>query len=311
MSPLASRAEEYLRLRGALGHKLDDAHRLLPRFVAYLDAAGIQTITVEAALAWAQRFDADPATTVWARRMTVARGFARHMAGIDRHTQTPPVGLIPYRQRWRQPFIYSTADIAALMAQTHAGAPIRSPFRAATVQTLIGLLAATGMRVGEAIALARADVDWTDGVLVVRDAKFGKSRQVPLHASTMDALAAHALVRDRHQPRPETATFFVSNVGRRLIYADLQQTFRNLVSAAGVGAGSRLRPRLHDLRHSFAVATLLDWYRTGEDVQARLPRLATYLGHRDPRSTYWYLSAAPELLALAADRLQALQEANP
>jgi integrase/recombinase XerD len=246
MSPLASRAEEYLRLRRALGHKLDDAHRLLPRFVDFLDAAGIQAITVEAALAWAQRPDADPATTVWARRMTVARGFACHMAGIDPATQIPPVGLISYRQRWRPPFVYSTADIAALMVQTQAGNPIRSLFRAATVQTLIGLLAATGMRVGEAIALARADIDWADGVLVVRDAKFGKSRQVPLHASTIDALAAYAVVRDRHQARPETATFFVSNVGRRLIYADLQDTFRSLVTAAGVGAGAQLRPRLHD-----------------------------------------------------------------
>jgi integrase/recombinase XerD len=246
MSPLAVRAEEYLRLRRALGHKLDDAHRLLPRFVAYLDAAAIQTITVEAALAWAQRPDADPATTVWARRMTVARGFARHMAGLDPATQIPPVGLIPYRQRWRQPFVFSAADIAALMAQTHARAPIRSPFRAATVQTLIGLLAVTGMRVGEAIALVRADIDWADRVLVVRDTKFGKSRQVPLHASTVDALAGYAAVRDRYQPRPQTATFFVSNVGRRLIYADLQTTFRRLVTAAGVGAGSRHRPRLHD-----------------------------------------------------------------
>jgi integrase len=309
MSALAERAQEYLRLRRALGHDLAEAARLLPRFVAYLDGIGATTITFEAALAWAQHPDVDAGSKVRARRMTVARGFARHMAGIDPGTQVPPPGLMPYRQRWRPPFIYTDADIRALMAAT--GPAIPTPLRAVTYQTLIGLLAATGLRVGEALRLQRSDVDWDEGVITIRVSKFGKSRELPLSSSTVDALATYAKQRNRSQPQPRAQTFFVSTVGTAVIYADFGAAFRGLVQAGGVGEGSPVRPRIHDLRHSFAVHTLIDWYRAGEDVNALLPRLSTYLGHRDPRCTYWYLSAAPELLALAAGRLEAAQEARP
>lgn len=301
MSALSDAAEEYLQLRRSLGHKLAEAHRLLPRFVAYLDATGTATITIEAALAWAQPPEVDPATSVSPHRMTIVRGFARHMAGIDARTEVPPLGLVPSRQRWRPPFIYSPTDLAALMA---AARSIRWRLPAATHETVIGLLAATGMRVGEAIRLDRADVNWADGVLLVRKSKFGKSRQVPVLASTLDALKRYAEVRDGLCQKPATPSFFVSVRGTRVIYAVVQQVFRRLCDITGVGVGSASRPRVHDLRHSFAVATLLGWYRAGEDVEVWLPTLSTYLGHRDPRSTYWYLSAAPELLALAAGRLE-------
>lgn len=303
MTALSDHAADYLQLRRALGHKLADAHRLLPRFVAYLDAAGATTVTVEAALAWARRPDADPASSVWMRRMAVARGFARHMAGIDPGTEVPPRGLVTFRQRRRSPFIYSEADITVLMAQARRAIP--TPLRAATVETLIGLLAATGMRVGEAIRLEQPDLVWADGVIVVRDSKFGKSRLVPLHASAVAALAAYAELRDQLRPRAQSRTFFVSTAGTALLYSDLCHTFRKLVDETGVGAPRR--PTIHDLRHTFAVKTLAGWYRDGHDVQARLPRLATFLGHRNPASTYWYLSAAPELLSLAAARLEVAQ----
>jgi integrase/recombinase XerD len=309
MSALAGRAEEYLRIRRMLGHELAEAARLLPRFVAYLDDIGAEVITVEAALAWAQQPQARPGSKVQARRMTVARGFARHMAGIDPCTQIPPLGLLPYHQRWRPPFIYSDADIQALM--TEAPRIIRSPLRAATYQTLIGLLAATGMRVGEALRLERGQIDWPAGVLTVHASKFGKSREVPLTPGTVQALAGYAQVRDQFLPRPTTPAFFVSAAGTPVAYPHFGAAFRRIIQASGVGAGSPVRPRIHDIRHSFAVRTLAGWYRAGEDVSALLPRLSTYLGHRDPVSTYWYLSAAPELLALAAARLQAPQEARP
>lgn len=302
MTALADHAEEYLRLRRALGHKLDDAHRLLPRFVAYLDAIGAGTVTVETALAWVRRPDADPASSVWMRRMTVARGFARHMAGVDPSTEIPPLGLVTFRQRRRRPFIYSNADVAALMA--HARDTIPTPLRAATIETLIGLLAATGMRVGEAIRLERADLMWADAFIVVRDTKFGKSRLVPLDPSTIAALGVYAKQRDRLQPHPASPRFFVSTVGTALRHSDISRTFRKLIDATGVGAEAANRPRIHDVRHTFAVRTLIRWYRDGHDVQARLPRLATFLGHRDPISTYWYLSAVPELLSLATVRLE-------
>jgi integrase/recombinase XerD len=167
------------------------------------------------------------------------------------------------------------------------------------------LLAVTGLRTGEACRLDRADVDLETGVLTVTDSKFGKSRQVPLHASTVDALGGYAQARQRLCPNASTPAFLVSTRGTRLDAHNLSHTFAGLVQAAGIGVGSgQRRPRLHDLRHSFATATLLDWYRDGADVQARLPLLSTWLGHADPKSTYWYLTGSPELLALAAARLE-------
>jgi integrase/recombinase XerD len=230
--------------------------------------------------------------------MTAARGFARYLAGVDAGTEIPPLGLMAHRQRWRRPFIYSPADIDAVLRQARGS--IASPLRAATYQTLIGLLAASGLRIGEAIGLDRSDVDWTQGVLLIRESKFGKSRLVPLHPSSMQALAEHAQLRDELQSRPAQPSFFVSLTRKRLSYAVVSRTFRELIDGAGVGAGAPSPPRLHDLRHTFAVRTLLGWYRVGEDVQAKVPSLSTYLGHREPSSTYWYLSAAPELLTLAA-----------
>jgi integrase/recombinase XerD len=302
MSRLSEHAEDYLRLRQALGHQLADAARLLPRFVAHLDATGAPTITVEDALRWVQRPDANPTSSVWLRRMTVVRGFARHMSGIDPATEVPPLGLVSFRQRWRPPFIYSPGDIEALMAEVPRLIP--SPFRATTFQTMIGLLAASGMRVGEAIALARSDVDLAEGVLVVRASKFNKSRELPLHPSAVDALAAYGAKRDSYVAAPKSPTFFVSGKGTQIIYTDFGVKFRQLVAATGVGAGSPVVPRIHDLRHSFAVHTLVRWHKAGEDVGALLPRLSTYMGHLTPGYTYWYLSAAPGLLALAAARLE-------
>lgn len=304
MSALSEHASEYLQLRRALGHKLDDAHRILPRFVAYLDAVGATTVTVETALAWARRSDADPASSVWMRRMTVARGFARHMSGVDPSTEIPPLGLVTYRQRRRTPFIYSKDDIDTLMALAHQ--TIRTPLRAATIKTLIGLLAVSGMRVGEALRLERSDVMWDDAVIAVRDSKFGKSRLVPLHTSTVEALAAYAEQRDRRPP-PTSPTFFVTTVGTAVSYCDVCHTFRKLVVAGEIGNHAPSPPRIYDVRHTFAVRTLVEWYRAGKEVQAWLPRLTTVLGHREPTSTYWYLSAVPELLSLAGGRLEAAE----
>lgn len=303
MSALEQALADYLRLRHSLGHEMAEAGRLLPGLVAYLDARGLPTVTTQAALAWAQQAPKSPAgrvTTIGPRRMTAARGFARYLSGIDASTEVPPLGLMPRRGPWRQPFIYTSADIDTLLAA--ARRRIVSPLRAATYQTLIGLLVASGLRIGEAIKLDRGDVDWAQGVLLIRESKFGKSRLVPLHSSCMQALAGYARLRDQLQPGPAGPAFFTSLNRTRLLYAVVQLTFRQLINDAGIGAGAPWPPRLHDLRHSFAVRTLLGWYRAGEDVQAKIPSLSTYLGHREPASTYWYLSAAPELLALAAAR---------
>jgi integrase/recombinase XerD len=300
VTALADAARDYLRLRNSLGHDLAEYHRELPRLVAFLEAEGVPTVTVAAALAWANGPGVDPATSIAPRRMTIARGFARYLAGIDARTEVPPPGLIAGRRRWRPSFIYSPGDIDALMAQARQ----LRPMPAATHETLIGLLAATGLRVGEAIRLDRADIDWAGAVLTIRESKFGKTRMVPVLGSTLNGLERYARIRDRLCPQTTTVSFFVSTAGTRLIYACVGQVFRRLRDHTGIGAGADHPPRIHDLRHTFAVATLLGWYRAGDDVEARLPILSAYLGHRDPRSTYWYLSAAPELLALAASRLE-------
>ena len=247
MSALAGHAEEYLALRRSLGHELADAVRLLPRFVAHLESVGASTITTEVALSWVQRPDADPASSVWHRRMTVVRGFARHMSGIDPNTEVPPLGLVTFRPRWRPPFIYSADDVGALMAEVPRLIP--TPLRAATFQSLIGLLATTGMRVGETIRLKRCDVDWTEGVVVVKASKFNKSRELPLDPTTVDALASYAEIRERYVKNPTSSTFFISRKGTPVIYTDFGTKFRDLLTASGIGADSPVRPRIHDLRH--------------------------------------------------------------
>jgi len=302
VSPLAGTASDYLRLRRALGYKLAEHERLLPRFVAFLEAAGAQTVTIQAALDWASEQDYPPGSTVPGRRMTIARGFARYLAGTDPEAEVPPPGLGGCRRHRRVPYIYTEADIAALAGL--ARQEIKAPLRAATIAALIGLLDAAGLRIGEAITLDRGDIDWPGAVLTIRESKFGKSRLVPLHDSTAGRLHEYAQARNTLMPRPETAAFFTSLTGTRLIYRDVHHTFRKLVKLSGIGGGSPATPRIHDIRHSFAVRTLLRWYRDGHDVQARLPWLSAYLGHREPRHTYWYLTGIPELLALAAQRLE-------
>jgi integrase/recombinase XerD len=247
MSPLERTLADYLQLRHSLGHDLAEARWLLPSFVAYLDGHGLRTVTLEAALAWAQNSPTGQAVSVGPRRMTAARGFARYLAGIEPGTEVPPLGLMPSRRRWRPPFIYAPADIDAIMSQARES--IASPLRTATYQTLIGLLAASGLRIGEAIKLDRSDVDWDQGVLLIRESKFGKSRLVPLRPSTMQALAEHARIRDELQPRPMDASFFVSLTCRRLDYGVVWETFRQLVDNAGVGTDAPSPPRLHDFRH--------------------------------------------------------------
>lgn len=302
MTALTDALSDYLALRNRLGHRLADAARVLPRFVAWMDESGQSTVTIAAALEWCQQQPSvGPDSVIWPHRMTAVRGFARYLAGIDPATEVPPLGLLPERRHWAPPFIYTTDDITTLLGEARG---LRSPLRAATYETFFGLLAVTGMRVGEAIRLDQTDLDWHTGVIRIRESKFGKSRLVPVEPSTVGALRGYAERRGEFTVQPGNDSFFVSLTGRRLIYVSVGEVFRALRAHGQIGRGSAVRPTIHDLRHTFAVTTLIGWYRDGVDVAARLPWLSTYLGHRDPRSTYWYLSAAPELLAIAADRLE-------
>jgi integrase/recombinase XerD len=302
MSEIARAVEDYLRLRRALGFKLEREGQLLPEFVAFLEKEGQATITTDAALAWATRPEG-AAPAWWDNRLSMVRGFARWLAAFEPATEVPPADLFPVPSHRAEPYPYTDHDVAALM---RAARGIPSELKGATYECLIGLLAVTGLRVGEAIGLDRADIDWDGGLVVVRNTKFAKSREVPLHPSTVAALGAYAHRRDRHRSRVDTPAFFVSLAGTRLIYNNVHCTFHQLVNKVGLKPISdRCRPRIHDLRHRFAVTTLLGWYHHGEDVEARLPQLSTYLGHLAPKDTYWYLRAAPELMAMAARRLEA------
>jgi integrase/recombinase XerD len=301
MTDLSLAVEEYLTIRRALGYKLESHGRLLADFVGYLEAIGADTVTAEHAVAWAkQPNDASPGR--WSARLTVIRGFATYLQALDPSTEVPAAGLLPDVNHRAVPYLYSQADIVELL---QAAGRLRSPLRAATYKTLIGLMAVTGMRVGEAVGLDRDDIDWDQALVTIRKAKFGKSREVPLHATTVEALRSYVRRRDQLCPRPKAPSFFVSNAGTRLVGGTVGRDFSGLACAAGLQPRSeRCRPRTHDLRHSFAVRTLVDWYGAGVDVQVKLPLLSTFLGHVGPKSTYWYLSGSPELFGLVCERLE-------
>jgi integrase len=294
--------DHYLGLRRALGFKLHNVGRLLGQFVDYLDEHGVHTPTTESALAWATL--PVGASSNWrAIRLSAVRGFAAYLHSIDPTVEVLPAGLIHHGPDRATPYLYSEPEILALMREA---ARLHPQLRAATYQTLIGLLAVSGLRVGEAIALDSADLDIDSELLVVRHTKFDKSRLVPLHPSTIEALQRYMDLRDRTRPHPACPALLVSSTGARLLHSNIGLTFTRLAGQAGITRRSAsCRPRIHDLRHGFAVSTVLDWYREDADVAAMMPRLSTYLGHTDPKHTYWYLSAAPELMALAGQRLDA------
>jgi len=301
MSPLRQALVDYLRIRRALGYKLERAGKLLPQFLDYLEQTGAEIVTVERALAWAT-LPAGGSARWWAFRLSIVRGFAAYLQTLEPATEVPPKDLLAGRSPRATPYLYTDEEVAALLA---AASTLRSSLRVATYRTLIGLLAVTGLRVGEAIRLDRGDLDLKHDLLVVRNSKFGKSREVPLHPSTLRALRDYLRLRDRAHPTSSVPALFISPAGTRLLYCNVHATFRQLRQRAGLQQRSAsCRPRIHDLRHSFAIRTLLDGYRDDGDVQPRLSLLATYLGHVNPDSTYWYLSAAPELLALAGQRLE-------
>jgi integrase len=301
MSPLGQSLADYLRIRRALGFKLERAEKLLAQYLEHLDRRGEEHVTVDNALGWAT-MPAAGSGSWWAFRLSVVRGFATYLHALDPTHEVPPADVLARRQRRAIPYPYSDREIAALIAATAA---LRGRLRQATYRTLIGLLAVTGMRVGEAIGLDRPDLDLRHGVLTVHNSKFGKSRELPLHPSTVAALRGYLRVREAHRHADVSNALLISPAGTRLLYCNVHATFRQLRRDAGLRPRSTTcRPRIHDLRHRFAVCTLLDWYRAGVEVQPRLPLLSTYLGHVHPKDTYWYLSAAPELLRIAGQRLQ-------
>ncbi len=303
MSALQQALADYLALRRALGYKLVSDGQVLERFVAFVEQAGSTHITTALALQWATR-SGSHSPVHQARQLSRVRLFAEYLGGIDAHTQIPPRGLLPARYTRRAPYIYTEQQIRDLVAAA-ARLPSATGLRGCSYAALFGLLAVTGLRIGEAIALDEDDVDLPEQLLLVRQSKFSKDRLVPIHASTARALAEYVAVRTRCHPRPHTPAVFVAERGTRLTDCMARHTFILLSQRTGLRApGDHQGPRLHDLRHTFAVETLQRWYREGLNVDVHMPRLATYLGHDHVSDTYWYLSAVPQLMALAGARLE-------
>lgn len=300
MSALSDHVEDYLQLRRRLGYKLERAGLLLPKLVTYLEAAGSATLTTELAISFAC-LPADARPTHWAARLTVVRGFARYLQTIEPATEVPPQGVFPARRHRRTPYLWSIEDIDRLIEAARA---LHPRLRAATYETLFGLLAVSGMRVGEAIGLNRGDIDFGTGVISIRHTKFDRPRMVPLHATTTAALRTYATERTRFCPTPRSTAFFVSGAGTRLNRSAVAKVLRQITTAIGL-RNDTVHPTPHQLRHSFAVRTLIDWHHSGVRIEDHIAVLSRYLGHVSPADTYWYLSASPELMALAAERLDA------
>jgi integrase len=306
MSELQDAVQEYLAIRHGLGFALRGLASGLRNFVAFLEHEGAASITTELALRWAtQPAQARPAT--WADRLGMVRRFAAWRRGADPRTEVPPAGLLPHRHRRIAPYLYSDQEIERLLAAARQ-LPSAKGLRALTYSTLFGLLAVSGMRINEALGLDRADVDLVGGVLTIRRTKYGKSRLVPLHASSTAALQRYADRRDGILRALTTRAFFVSERGTRITDCMARYTFARVSQRIGVRPSTAGRrhgrgPRLHDMRHRFAARRLLEWYRAGRDAERELPKLAAYLGHVHVADTYWYLEALPELLQLATERV--------
>ncbi|MDQ3677388.1 MAG: tyrosine-type recombinase/integrase [Actinomycetota bacterium] len=305
MTALDQALRDYLRLRRRLGYYLERDQPELERFVCFLEQAGAERITTELALRWA-RMPATAHPIIWRRRLSMVRQFARYLATVDPESEIPSKDLLPAHQPRVAPYIYAPQEITQLMA---AARTLRRPLSAALFETAIGLMASTALRLREALALDRADVDLEDGVLDIRACKNHRQREVALHSSTVAALEHYCRARDEHCSKPATPAFFVTDQGRRPHQTVFWQTFRALIKQAGLeGRGQRVRPRPHDLRHTFAVRTLIGWYRSGEQIDQRMPALSTYVGHVSPESTYWYLQSVPELIELVSERLDRTTE---
>jgi len=301
MSTLRVLLQDYLAMRRALGFKLHTDGTGLLSFVAYMEQAHAEYISTDLAFAWAkQPTSVQPAR--WAQRLSYVRGFARYCHAIDPRTEIPPLGLLPFHHQRPSPYFFTDDDIDCLL-QGALAMPAKEGFINHTLYCVFGLLSVSGLRICEALSLALDDIDLDEGILTIRSAKFGKSRLVPLHSTTVKVLADYRQRREQFLAGRQILQWFVNAQGRRLGYDGVLRVFRRLTAGLSSQPG-RTRPRLHDLRHRFALMTLLRWYREGQDVQRLLPVLSAFLGHVQVSDTYWYLSACPELMDAAKARLE-------
>ncbi|MEQ1521181.1 MAG: tyrosine-type recombinase/integrase [Aestuariivirga sp.] len=301
---IASQLDHYLSVRRSLGYDLRTDERILRRFTKFADQQGATHINTALFLQWDASLPPANAATRSARLGKV-RLFTQWLCSLDPVHEVPPRGLLPSHAGRSRPHIYGEAEIVAIMTAAKA-LPSIFGLRGLTCGTLFGLISVTGLRIREALALNDDDLDAKDGVLRVRRGKLGKERLLPLDPTVMAKLTAYAAERDRLLGRHAKA-FFVTSKGTRLTDCSARYNFAQACQQIGLRPNQKYcrhgrGPRIHDLRHTFAVRTLINWYRKGKDPAHEMIRLTTYLGHTDPSNTFWYLEAVPELLDLAMAR---------
>jgi len=301
MSTLRELLQDYLAMRRALGFKLRTEGSALLSFVTFMEQAQADSISTDLALDWAKQATSVQPTR-WAQRLSYVRGFARYCSAIDPRTEIPPVGLLPCSHHRPSPYFFTDGDIDRLLEGT-LQLPAKEGLANRSLYCLFGLLSVSGLRICEALGLTLGDVDLDEGILTIRCTKFGKSRLIPLHATTVEALADYRERREQFLAGRQVSHWFVNARGGRLGYDCVLRAFHRLTAALPSQPG-RARPRLHDLRHRFALMTVVHWYQVGDDVQRRLPVLSAFLGHVQVSDTYWYLSACPQLLDAAKVRLE-------
>jgi integrase len=301
---MSRQAQAYLKHRRALGFELRTSGKLLVQFAKYADRTGRRgPLTTDLILKWVH-LPESAARSYKANRLSIVRGFARYLAARDGQTEVPDWRLMP-KVFYRRPYLFTERQLEQLLAAAGRMKP-SYPLRPRTYRTLFGLLASTGLRICEALKLTRGHVDLEHGILRIERTKFKKSRLAPLHPTVTRALRRYAAARDRQWGQDDDKPFFVGCCGSALPYRTVLNAFRNLCIDLGWqrSNGGRPRPRIHDLRHSFACRRLLRWRRNHENVNQRMAALSTYLGHGRVTDTYWYLTGTPELLALAGGRFE-------
>jgi integrase/recombinase XerD len=304
---LTDQLDRYLNVRRSLGYDLGTSERILRRFTRFADREGADHIDTPLFLRWHATL-AEAQTSTRGARLSAVRLFAQWLSSFDPAHEVLPRGLLPSAIARSRPHIYSDAEIGAIIVAAKM-LPSIYGLRGLTCSTLFGLIAVTGLRISEALALDGEDLEINHGVLRVRQGKLGKERLLPLDPSVVAQMIDYRVERDRLIGHPVTP-MFVTDKATRLTDCAARYNFAHACQQIGLrtpqpyckhGKG----PRIHDLRHSFAVRTMIDWYRTGKDPAREMIRLTTYLGHSDPSNTYWYLEAVPELLDLAMARATA------
>lgn len=310
MSDLRQELERYVAIRRSLGYDLGTTARILGRFVNFAESQAVEHVSTDLFLRW-QKVYGQASRQTWATRYGIVRLFAHWLHGLDPAHEALPRGLIPHRIRRQRPYIYSQDEIVRIVTAA-SNLPSVYGLRGLTFSTLFGLIAATGLRISEALDLDTGDADLEAGVLTIRRGKSGKARLVPLDGSVVHFLLAYVSERNRllgSIPQP----LFVGKQGCRVTDCNARYNFALVCQNIGLRSQQRfgrhgLGPRIHDLRHSFAARTMLGWYRTGRDAAVEMHKLTTYLGHTKPENTYWYLEAVPELLELAAERVTSFSD---